>query len=122
MANWTDQAFPFASARPVPPGSPRFYDLVRPVAHAIAIDTKDELQAALRAIEAHPGGRFAAEMAALLDEMPPDLRDDTVAGVLSRWGAARKQGNQDLMLADQARWTQFFRDRYRRIVELSQAP
>ena len=91
MQTWTDQVNPFAIARPAPPGMPRFGDLVPALTHAIAIDTKDELVAALQAVEAHPDHPHAAEMAALLDALPPDLQTlwpaDWSDDLRRQWGA-----------------------------------
>jgi ABC-type Fe3+ transport system substrate-binding protein len=146
MSLWSDRVSPFDLARALPPGMPDFYPMVAPVVQAMAIDVQDDLKAARDAILAHPDHPRLAEAEAEFDAMPPDLTlhwpdaeleknwpailtdadhprhaeaaatlRDFVAGYAARYrGAAGK----DRLLKSRLRWTQFYRDQYRKVAAI----
>jgi iron(III) transport system substrate-binding protein len=146
-ANWTDPADPFAAAKIMPAGTPDYFRSVGPVTHAIAVDIHDELKSAWAAILANPDHPQRAKMLALFDAMPDDLmlkwpdaeleshwqealdtpdhpRRKEVVKILADFSNGlvdRYKGEKgpDLLLNDRLRWTLFFRENYRQIVELA---
>lgn len=117
-ATWADPEIdPFGEARPLAEGTPNYYGLVAPISHAMAIDVHEDLVAAWETINRTPrNDPRRARMEALFDDMPPMLRGDVMA-VADRWDA-KKGGDPDQKLRDQAAWTQFFRARYRQVVAM----
>jgi len=74
-ARWTDpEVDPFETAQPMPDGLPGLFGQVTPVIKAMAIDTKDGLDAAWAAIRETPPGPLRDRMIAQFDAMPADLR------------------------------------------------
>lgn len=73
MRQWSDQVNPFELARPLPDGTPNFYRVLAPVAHALAIDVHEELKAAWSAIANRPRHPRRDEMKVLFDAMPDGL-------------------------------------------------
>ncbi len=142
--HWTDPTIdPYGIARPVAKGMPSFFSLIEPVTHAMAVDNHEQLQAAWDAICDHPEHPRRAEMLALFDAMPSDLRVDWPAGVkgedaesIIREGGpqleavtgalashvaaiAKRWEDSDTKLRDRQRWTAYFRNNYRAIVEMA---
>ena len=127
-AHWTDPDIdPFAQARPLAPHMQSFYNLVAPVSHAMAIDVHEDLTAAWRAIQAagvdHP---HRDEMLTLFDAMPPELTfeppetmDAVEAVEAFKAKLADRYRGSDRLLDDRIAWSIFFRNNYRRIVELA---
>jgi iron(III) transport system substrate-binding protein len=119
--------------------SKAYYPMVAPIAHAIAIDIHDELKDAWDAIIEHPDHPKRREMLELFDAMPPELtlvwpdaevaanwdkiiedrnhpRYKDVAKTLEDFTKKLKRDDQQ-MLRDRMKWTEFFRKNYERIVE-----
>ncbi|WP_432800324.1 ABC transporter substrate-binding protein [Poriferisphaera sp. WC338] len=146
QAKWADVGLdPFGQAKPFAKGMPSFFSMVATVTHAMGSDVHDDLKAAWAAINRVPNDDpVKGEMLRLFDEMPEDLRvvwpDDEMA---KDWMAimedvdhvrhdeavkvlkdfvggfrTRYKENPDVKLDDRLRWTLFFRDNYRKIVEL----
>lgn len=148
-AYWADPGIdPFATARPFPEGMPFFFDLVAPIAHAMAIDVHDDLAEAWSAVWSTPEDhRYRSEMVQRFDAMPAMLTLTWPdAALAENWATAlvwrdhprhadvvktlsdfkvnlhdRYSGpqNADRLLHDQLEWTLFFRRHYRRIVRLA---
>ena len=124
--HWTDpDAEPFATATPLPPGTPDFFAAVAPVSHALAIDVHDELRAAWASLRAMPPDHpHRAAALAAFDALPADLTaaptpsGPDAGSLLAAW--ARR--TPDDRLRDRQRWTAFFRDRYAEVVRLARAP
>ncbi len=119
MATWTDTVNPFEIAAPFGEGVPSFYQMVAPVAKAIAIDVHDDLKAAWRAMHDHPDHPRRAEMWALFDAMPEDLVIEGPPRDWVRAKRARYEADREAMGEDRLRWTLIFREKYRRIVALA---
>lgn len=75
ITDWTDPEIqPFATAAPMPPGTPDYFSLVRGLTRAVAIDNHQHLRRAWEAIiEAGPDHPRYAEMIAAFDRMPEEL-------------------------------------------------
>ena len=145
MRHWIDPVNPFEIAKPFPQGMPNLYGTVKTVAHAIAIDIHDDLAAAWSAISDAPANHpRRGEMLELFDRMPPELTltwpDSDIAANWRKYleqvdhprhgetAAALKSfvktltgrwDDGDQELKDRLRWTLYFRDNYRRIVEIA---
>lgn len=142
---WADAGVnPFELARPIRPGTPNYFRYVAPLSHAMAIDVHDDLQAAWQTIQATPTDHpQRAEMLKLFDAMPEPLtlrwpdqamadqwqailgdpsharHDDAAANLKAFTGSIKQRwSDEDTMLADRIRWTQFFRKNYRKIVAM----
>lgn len=146
--HWVDSDVdPYGIATPIRPGTPSYFRYIAPIAHSVAIDVHEELVEAWAAIRRTPKDHpNHAEMLELFDAMPqtitltwPDedlaknwkailgdaghVRHDEAAKALkdftgsikSRW----KDENQKLN--DRLEWTLFFRENYRKIIELSRS-
>jgi len=148
MSYWVDDVNPFAIASPFPEGVPNYYSSIGLLAHAIAIDVHDDLIAAWEAIHALPEGDPRRDEAlALFHAMPPELtmtwpdaeleqrweqvlddpnhprRPEVVAAINEFYDAAEAaaggwRGNDNKTIDARLRWTLFFRDNYRRVVDL----
>ncbi|WP_145077473.1 ABC transporter substrate-binding protein [Poriferisphaera corsica] len=144
--DWADRELdPFSVAKPFVDGVPDYFGFVALVSHAMAIDIHEELKAAWAVINrVEDGNPVKGEMLRLFDAMPKelvvdwpsdelrdqwllilededDLRRDEVLGVLDGFVKGLKgryKKNPDLKLQDRLAWTLFFRENYRRIVEL----
>lgn len=125
-----DQTDPFKTASTVPPAGWR--SAIGPMMGAFAIDTHDQLQEAWRAInEAADRGVPRATldgMTALFDAWPehpmPDgthlpFTKDNFKAIRADWREAEKDGR---MAEIRIGYTIFFRDNYRRIVDLARRP
>ncbi|MFA9479906.1 ABC transporter substrate-binding protein [Phycisphaerales bacterium AB-hyl4] len=147
-AYWTDPEIdPFGTARPLPAGTPDYYGMVAPVAHAMAIDIHNDLVAAWRTIQRTPRDHpNRGRMLELFDRLPEELmlvwqsdeladswqavmedetheQHDEVVATLEAFGAGLRanyggSANADRLLDARLRWTLFFRENYREIVRL----
>ena len=144
MALWTDQVNPFDIAEPFPDGMPSFFGTIALIAHATAIDIHPDLTRAWAAIIAQPDPQRRQQMLDLFDRMPDPLTmrwpnadleqhwpeylaspdhprhaetaaalDKFLGSIYARWP------NSDDKLKDRLRWTMFFRDNYRQVVQLA---
>jgi spermidine/putrescine-binding protein len=107
---FVDKDNPFDAAKPLPEGTPTYFDVIPMILHAMAIDTHEELQRAWQAINEEQDAARKAEMLALFDAMPftPEQLDEA----RQRW----KQGADEEQ--DRLAWTKAFRGNYRRIVAM----
>jgi len=111
LAHMVDQVDPYEIARALPPGTPSYFRVITPVLHAMAIDVHHDLKLAWRTIAAEKDAVRRGQMLNLFDALP-----FTPQQLLQRpaiWKAQR--GSQD---RDRLRWTEFFRERYRKIAAL----
>ncbi|MEX0776586.1 MAG: extracellular solute-binding protein [Phycisphaeraceae bacterium] len=148
MQHWADELHPFEDARPFAPGMPHYYDGIKYVLHAMAIDIHDELQDAWDAINRMPGDDPRRErMLAMFDTMPPALTltwpDDDLA---TNWRQAMEDAShprhaeaaqtlaqfwkglsdhaggwrdQDKLFECRLAWTRFYRQQYRQIIAMA---
>jgi len=146
-AQWVDHAErPFDIAQPLPPGTQNYFSYVAPVTHALAIDIRDDLRAAWRAIHQAPADHpHLSAMKKLFDAMPPPLdldrlwldsqlrrqwrsiqadtshpRHAEVLAILNDHSASLKKrwSDEKQKMQDRLEWTRFFRSNYRKVVEL----
>ena len=142
---WVDPEIdPFPTARPLLPGMNGFRGLISPMSHAMAIDIHEELKEAWAALRRTPSDHpDHAEMQRLFDELPealtlrwPDealenqwravLRDPghprhgEAVATLEAFTDRLDERDADQRLADTLEWTEFFRQRYRKIAEMGQ--
>lgn len=144
---WTDpQIDPFQQAKALPKGMPDFFPLVSPVTHAMAIDIHSQLVAAWSTIVHTPkSDPQRAKMVAMFDAMPALLKIHWPADLAKRWPSAmdhrdapdhqramktikdfwrrlmsryRGSAGRDQLLRDQARWTDFFRSHYEKVIAM----
>ena len=121
-SSWTDPEIdPFGQAQPFPEGTADYYRVVAPVTYAMAIGILDDLHAAWEAVNTtRPSHPHYQEMLELFDAMPDDLSpppggEEAMLDILkTRWKL-----DPDAMLRDRQRWMRYFKENYRRIVELS---
>lgn len=146
MKFWSDQVKPYELARELPPGTPDFYRAVAPVTQAMAIDVQDDLKAAWEALLKHPTHPNRAEAEEAFNAMPAELTltwpDEELAshwlavmsdashprhaeavgiltGFMKRYEEQyRGDKNKDRLLIARLKWTQFYRDQYRKVVDL----
>ncbi len=145
---WTDpQIKPFEIARDFPKGTPNYYSYVAPIAHSLAIDIHEELGQAWAAInKVSDNDPVKAKMLERFDAMPeplqlkwdsPDLETNWLTIMQSADHPQRKQvvdtiqahyqslkkrwKDHDQQLKDRLDWTLFYRENYRKIVELAEA-
>lgn len=143
--NWADpEITPFETASPLAKGIPNYFSSVAPVTKAMAIDVHDDLVAAWQTIAATPEGPKKQKMLDLFDAMPPQLQVDWPSeDIAENWAAIirnpddprnatvvetladfknKLRGDRDATHMDKLKqkleWTLFFRDNYRRIVEM----
>jgi len=106
-----DQVQPFDIAKPLPDGTPRYMTVMPTVMHAMAMDIHSELKAAWRAIIAEDDPETKAKMIELFDAMP--FTPEQLQQRAKAWDADRSLRTQDRLA-----WTRFFREQYRKIVDL----
>lgn len=144
---WSDPEIdPFGEATEIPAAMPNFFPLIASVTHAMAIDIHDDLTTAWAALNmTSSDDPRRAEMETLFYAMPADLIVDWPnPALLVSWPEAiassdhplhdaavetlddfmdgfskRYKDDADLAIADRLRWTLFFRDNYRAIVDLA---
>ncbi len=149
MALWRDQVNPFTIAKPLPADMPSFNAIVPTLSHAIAIDILPDLKQAWAAINRQTDAARKERMLALFDALPPELQHvwppgwdeqlkrgwskalsnnhdprhaqvaatprDSLIGILISWAK-----DKDQRPADQLRWMIYFRDQYRKVLEVRQ--
>ncbi|MBI1372426.1 MAG: extracellular solute-binding protein [Phycisphaera sp.] len=111
LGEMIDRVDPFEIASPLPAGTPSYFSVIGPVMHAMAIDIHDDLRDAWRTINQTTDEAQRAEMLKLFDAMP--LTSDELLARKAEW-----KKNPDTQIADRLAWTTFYRDNYRRIVEM----
>lgn len=126
--------------------NPDYWNFISPMFTAMAMDTHDDLQAAWHAIISHPAyprdaqglidsnvvnDPVLSEMLALFDSMPtalvangetrPLTDEANLADIAAAWkDASLWSKNAEPVQLMRVEMTRFFRDRYRRIVELAE--
>ncbi|MCC7192873.1 MAG: extracellular solute-binding protein [Phycisphaeraceae bacterium] len=146
MKLWADQIKPYELAKELPPGMPDFYRTVAPITQAMAIDVQDDLKAAWVALLTHPTHPNRAEAEKAFYAMPEELtltwpdedlalnwfvvmsdqshpRHDEAVNILTTFMKSyedqyRGERNKDRLLVARLRWTQYFRNQYRQVVQL----
>ena len=144
LSDWTDPDIdPFATASEMGAGIPSFFSLVSSVSHAMAIDVHDDLRSAWEVICQTPvSDPIHARMVNLFNAMPTDLqvpwpdtgpklnwfevlantdhpRHREAADAVSQFVGRLSTRSEEQRLKDQLRWTLFFQQQYRQVVELS---
>ncbi|MEZ6193642.1 MAG: ABC transporter substrate-binding protein [Phycisphaerales bacterium] len=115
MARMVDPVNYYTMAKPLEPGTPNYMGTVSEVLHAMAIDTHDDLVEAWRTICDEADPQRKAAMIALFDALP--FTEAELNAKPDEWNK-----NPDQRELDRIAWSEFFTDRYRRIVrgDLSQ--
>ncbi len=109
-----DRENPYEVARPMPAGTPSYFDVLPVVLHAMAIDVHEDLARAWRAICTARNPRTVGEMLRLFDELP--FTPQELQQAPRRW-----KENPRARTDDRLAWTGFFLDRYRRIAAMGGA-
>ncbi len=71
--NWTDPHNPFTDAKALPPYAGNFFIIIPHIAHAMAIDTHQQLKQAWDAILKQKNKKVKAKMKQRLHRLPPEL-------------------------------------------------
>ena len=145
---WTDpQIDPFDQATSLPRGMPDYFLLVSPLTHAMAIDIHSQLASAWHAICSVPqADPIRSKLLATFSAMPDDLTIHWPDDLKKRWPHAMKDpadpdhlrvmeliqdfwhnqtqrfgrdADPDRLLRAQARWTDFFRKHYEKVITLA---
>ncbi len=111
MSRMVDRQDMYAIARPLPPGTPSYFSVLPTVMQAMAIDLRDDLVAAWRAIQSETDPKVRQRMLELFDELP--FTQQELAEAWARWKADPAARD-----ADRLKWTVFFRDRYLKVSAL----
>lgn len=101
----------FDITRPLPPDTPRYFDVLPTVMHAMGIDVHEALQRAWRALLAEQDPRRRQAMEQLFDALP--FTPQELAAAPARWKA-----DPQAELRDRLAWTRFFLTHYRRVEEM----
>ncbi len=109
-----DRVDPYAIARPVPDGTPYYFSELPTYLHAMCMDVHDDLKAAWAAINRTEDTRLKQRMLAEFDKLPFTFEEFTNVR-RSRWKV--KPGSED---EDRLAWTLFFRDQYRKVVDMAE--
>ncbi len=103
----------FDEAVPMPKGTPSYMGVINVMLSAMAMDIHDEVKAAWRAMLNEHGLDKLQAMVELFDAMP--FEDETALfAAAERW-----RDDPAAEEADRLAWTAFFREKYRKIVEIS---